>query len=85
MKKEKASNDGNSQVIVTLQTKILSNRKIAFRLIEKGNSRNVLWKTEYCFKDGFPLEQSDMDYIANRIEKNFVRDGVISEMKGNTK
>ena len=71
MKKEKASSNGNSQPIVTIQGKIMSNRKITFRLIEKGNSRNVLWKTEYCFKDGFPLEQSDMDYIASRIKKNF--------------
>ena len=45
MKKEKASNNGNSQPILTIQGKIMSSRKIAFRLIEKGNSRNVLWKT----------------------------------------
>lgn len=82
MKKEKASNNGNSQPIVTMQGKIMSSRKIAFRLVEKGNKINILWKTEYCFKDGFPLEQSDMDYIAHRIEKNFIRDGVINEMNG---
>jgi len=82
MKKEKASNGGNVQAVVSLQGKMMSNRKIAFRVIENGDSRNVLWKTEYCFKDGFPLEQSDMDYIANRIKKNFIRDGVVSEIKG---
>jgi len=78
--KKKASNNSNPNAIVSIEGKILSKRKAAFRLIEKGDNRNILWKSEYRFEDGFPIEQSDMDYIAHRIEKNFIRDGVINEL-----